>query len=308
MNCETAIELLPWLLNGTLEASERDAVRLHLKDCEPCRWALAQTGEAWAVFDQHLPSAALVALAYGEAAPNLAAEWVEQHLATCARCAADLELARTSRRLEEEENLLPFVAPAQKRTATPAGADRTYRRMQLSALAAGLLGVVALGGWLSTAQLAHSRGEALRKAESTIAGGAGAAAQQSGAQALSPEAQGTLQPEETLRGAAPAAPAAQSFPAGAAIELTLPAKPHLRDELARATFSVEVRDAGDRPVLPKAEIHYVPARDDGAELPNGFYRLVVPGLPAGDYTLHVDARIDGQEKPFDKYSLRVAAR
>jgi predicted anti-sigma-YlaC factor YlaD len=307
MNCETAIELLPWLLNGTLEAAEREAVRLHLKDCEPCRWALSQTGEAWAVFDQHLPSAALVALAYGEAVPDLAADWVEQHLATCARCAADLELARTSRRLEEEENLLPFVAPVRQRTAVPAVAGRSDRRWQVSALAAGLVGVVALGGWLSTARLAHTRDEALRKAQSTIAAGVGVV-QQSGARVLSPQARGTLQPEETLRGAEPAAPAVQSFPAGVAIDLTLPAKPHLRDELRRATFTVEVRDAGDRPVLPRAEIYYLPAREDGAELPNGFYRLVLPGLPAGDYTLHVDAKIDGQEKPFDKYSLRVAAR
>ena len=67
MNCDDAIEFLPWLLNGSLEAGEHDEVRAHLADCERCRAALNDTREAWTVFSQHLPGEALVALAYGEA-------------------------------------------------------------------------------------------------------------------------------------------------------------------------------------------------------------------------------------------------
>lgn len=65
MTCDKA-QLLPWLLNGSLETAERDEVRGHLATCEACRTALAATREAWEVFDQHIPGADLVSLAWGE--------------------------------------------------------------------------------------------------------------------------------------------------------------------------------------------------------------------------------------------------
>ena len=55
MNCDQAIELLPWLLNGTLEAGERDEVRRHLETCERCREALTETRVAGSIFGQHIP-------------------------------------------------------------------------------------------------------------------------------------------------------------------------------------------------------------------------------------------------------------
>ena len=42
MSHEEAIELLPWLVNGSLDASEREAVRGHASSCVICRRELAE--------------------------------------------------------------------------------------------------------------------------------------------------------------------------------------------------------------------------------------------------------------------------
>lgn len=152
MNCDNAIELLPWLLNGTLNADEQTEVRRHLGTCDSCRQALRDTGQAWKVFDQHLPAEALVAMAYGEPPAGLDTALAERHLASCPQCAADLELARMSRRLEEDDRLAVF--PAQRARTVEEPYRRPYRVWRASALAAGLAGVVALSGWLqATRQL-----------------------------------------------------------------------------------------------------------------------------------------------------------
>jgi len=138
MTCEHAIEHLPWLVNGSLEAGERDEVWHHLETCESCRRALEETREAWSVFAQHLPSQNLVALAWGEP-PS---EAVQEHLATCPQCAAELELARMSRRLEEEDNVALFPA-----ARPPRETGREYRGWRAAAIAASLVGLIAAGGW-----------------------------------------------------------------------------------------------------------------------------------------------------------------
>jgi hypothetical protein len=152
MTCDHAIELLPWLLNGSLAAGERDEVWHHLETCERCRQTLAETRETWSVFAQHLPSQDLVALAWGET-PS---EAVEEHLASCPSCAAELELARMSRRLEQADNLAIFPA------ARPTGEARRWR---LAALAAGLTGLIAVSGWLYTAQQASDLSARMAKRE-----------------------------------------------------------------------------------------------------------------------------------------------
>jgi hypothetical protein len=113
MNCDLAAELLPWLLNGTLEAGERRELIAHLRGCDACRAALADTQLAWGIFDWHPPAAALVAYAGAvEAAPatnsaaaaatsDAGANAIEEHLAGCPKCAAELELVRTSRLLAD---------------------------------------------------------------------------------------------------------------------------------------------------------------------------------------------------------------
>jgi Putative zinc-finger len=153
MTCDQAIEILPWYLNGTLEAGERAEVRRHLETCERCRAALAETGQAWSVFAQHIPAPDLVALAWGERPSGIDPALAEEHLASCAECAAELELARMSRRLEEEGNVALFpVAPAAKPRPAAGAVPRTWRA---AAMAAGLAAVVAAGGWLHAVQGGH---------------------------------------------------------------------------------------------------------------------------------------------------------
>jgi hypothetical protein len=142
MNCDDAIEFLPWLLNGSLEAGEHDEVRAHLADCERCRAALNETRKAWTIFSQHLPSEALVALAYGEAPAGVDPALAERHLASCPECAAELELARTSRRLEDDK-IAVFPGPRREKEAV-----ERPRSWRAAALAASLAGLVAATGWV----------------------------------------------------------------------------------------------------------------------------------------------------------------
>jgi hypothetical protein len=148
MNCERANELLPWYLNGTLDERERREVRGHLADCEGCRRALEDTRLAWTVFDQHVPADALVALAWDEEADSSGV--LERHLQTCPECAAELELARTSRRLEEDGRIALFPGAASRSAPrmTPARRPGAWRA---AALAAGLAGVAAASGWIWSA-------------------------------------------------------------------------------------------------------------------------------------------------------------
>ena len=143
MNCDQAIELLPWLLNGTLAGEDREEVRRHLQTCQRCREALAETRAAWSAFAQHIPSQDLVALAWGEPPAGVDPQVAEEHLASCPQCADELEMARMSRRLEEEDNVAPFPF-VRKRPESGSGA-RTWRA---AAIAAGLAAIVASGGWL----------------------------------------------------------------------------------------------------------------------------------------------------------------
>jgi anti-sigma factor RsiW len=165
MNCDDAIEYLPWLLNGSLEDTERDEVQRHLETCERCRAALRDTREAWTVFSQHLPSEALVALAYGEVPEGIDPAVAERHLASCPECAVELELAHTSRLLEngedgEDGKIVIFPGPRPK-GATETGERRSWRA---AALAASLAGLVAATGWLyEFQQVGTLSGELARK-------------------------------------------------------------------------------------------------------------------------------------------------
>jgi anti-sigma factor RsiW len=169
MNCDQPIELLPWLLNGTLGEDERREVREHLATCETCRHALAETRLAWEIFDQHIPTAALISLAAGETPEGHDAAFLDEHLATCPECAAELELVRTSRGLAEDDTiaLLTPPPPRSPQTTTTAPvralpARRAPVRWRSAALAAGLTGLVALGGWYRSAE--HARDLAARLA------------------------------------------------------------------------------------------------------------------------------------------------
>lgn len=164
MTCDQAIELLPWLVNGTLEAEDREKVRQHLKTCERCRTALADTLETLRLFDQHLPAQALVSLAWGETPADVDPALAELHLASCPQCAAEMELTRTSRRLEEDDRIAVFPLKRESRK----GESRTWRT---AAIAAGLAGVVALSGWVHSArqlQPLESRNQQIQREQAAL--------------------------------------------------------------------------------------------------------------------------------------------
>lgn len=157
--CDDVRGMIPWLLNGTLKDDERRQVIQHLATCETCRRDLADTRLAAEIFDQHLPAEAILALAWDETPRGVDPAFLEEHLAECPRCAAELELARMSRRLEEDERIVPLT----RRTApAPVSAPATgWRGWKAAALAAGLAGVVAFSGWLQTAGRVHTLEEQL---------------------------------------------------------------------------------------------------------------------------------------------------
>ncbi len=91
IDCNTARELLPWYLNGTLEPADAAAVEKHLEGCPGCRDELEATRAAAAVFTVHPESERLAAWAAGEVGP--ADEAVAVHLAGCVECREEVALA-----------------------------------------------------------------------------------------------------------------------------------------------------------------------------------------------------------------------
>jgi hypothetical protein len=225
MECDQAIELLPWLANGTLDAGERQAVLDHLRGCAACRTALADTRAALPILDWHPSPDELIALAQAEPLSNLPSQpapaatsagpqadarvagdaggtrdavdagdpWladIAAHVAGCPRCAAEMELVRASRRLaeaapEDFERLAflpqqaparpagdqprpsaapeaaPEIAPQPAASARRGGAAAERRAWRRQAVAAGLVGLVALTGWFESSRHARSLEERL---------------------------------------------------------------------------------------------------------------------------------------------------
>ncbi|HEV3459141.1 MAG TPA: zf-HC2 domain-containing protein [Thermoanaerobaculia bacterium] len=219
MDCNQATELLPWLLNDTLEAGERLQVLGHLRSCDSCRAALADTRMAWQIFDWHPEPAALVAYVErlggdagnarhvrharhegtaGDLGDEIDPAGVGEHLASCPRCAAELELVRTSRLLADpaapEDIGRIAIMPMRRKgaaeggeAATPgeAAARRAWRR---SALAASLVGLLTATGWFASARQAHDLERRLGAASASPAASAGQASPAAQAARPSPAA------------------------------------------------------------------------------------------------------------------------
>ena len=253
MDCNLATELLPWLLNGTLEAGERLQVLGHLRSCGSCRAALADTRTAWEIFDWHPEPAALVAYVErhegdardagdagtagdagdgGNAVDEIDPAGIGEHLASCPRCAAELELVRTSRLLADpaapEDLGRIAIMPARRQEAAgsgkaatpgapaaparppsfPAGRDeeaarRAWRR---SALAASLIGLLTATGWFASARQAHDLERRLAAASASPAASAGQAAPAARAAQPSPAARAARPSSAAAIPPAPAVP------------------------------------------------------------------------------------------------------
>jgi hypothetical protein len=291
MTCEQAIERLPWLLNGTLESAEKAEVEGHLADCEACRAALAETGEAWRIFGQHLPPQALVALAYGEAPEGVDYGLAERHLASCPECAAELELARMSRRLEEDDRIATF--PVKRDRETGSG----YRTWRGAALAAGLAGLVAFSGWFQAAQRSRmvpeleARNHAIQQEQAKLAAGVQEMRDQMG-QLTQPQINTPtpdLRPDEVTRGESPEI----LIPANRIVTLLL----QPGHDTPAAERDVALLDEDGRTVWQAS----------GLRLDETLREFTfTPGLlKPGRYTIQLSTIENGRPVPRERYSLRV---
>lgn len=151
MSCQEAVELLPWLINGTLDDAERQEVREHLSACGSCRGELDDTVQAWEVLSEHIPSLALAEYAMGERPSSLDREQIERHLALCPSCRGDLEPAMA-------ESVLDFESAARRhrsrrregsrrRAAMSGGEYGGFRRGLLAIAASIALAVAAAMIW-----------------------------------------------------------------------------------------------------------------------------------------------------------------
>lgn len=291
MICDQAIERLPWLLNGSLEPAELAEVQGHLTTCAACREALAETREAWKIFGQHLPSETLVSMAYGETPEGIDPALAERHLASCPECAGELELARMSRRLEEDDRIATF--PARAPRVETAGKDRAWRN---AALAASLAGLVAFGGWFQAAQRLRVIPE-IQQRQAQL--NAGMADVQRSVQQISQPQINVPVPElhpDVERGA------------GAGEEIPIPAGQSATPLLYadRAVSSPEreiaILDGTGKPVWQAAGLR------ERSESPEFRYFTVTlsPGfLKPGHYTIQLYTREDGRQVPRESYKIRV---
>jgi anti-sigma factor RsiW len=170
---DRVLELLPWLINGTLADVERREVEEHLAACEACRAELAATRQAFEIYAAHLPPRVLTA--YVETAPGdaLAVDGtavdralLEEHLAACDTCREELEMVRAARAAMEEEETAAGRPPAgvtpwrpaspPPGSGTPANDtpanDTGWRSLALAASL--LLTVLAVGWFFTNRQLA----------------------------------------------------------------------------------------------------------------------------------------------------------
>ncbi len=151
MDCERVNEILPWFLNGSLGASERHAVTEHLAKCNNCRKELQQAAFAGAVHQQHVSEQMLVDYAYDQLSNPSDVELVDQHLAFCNECSEQLALVNESRQLKDaDENVVSFHQQA------PLQETRKLHVWQYAAIAAGIVGIIALGAlWRSSRQVGN---------------------------------------------------------------------------------------------------------------------------------------------------------
>jgi hypothetical protein len=335
-NCDDVRGMLPWLLTGALDDDERQKVVSHLATCASCRQELADTRLAAEIFDQHPPTEAILALAWDEPPPGFDPAEVadlEDHVASCPRCAAELELARMSRHLEEDERVVPLA-----RRSTPAPApSRGWRGWKSAALAAGLAGLVASAGWIQTAGRVQTLEEQL--AERTVApapvtpapsnAGAGAPADyEQRIEQLTEELNQTRQQAETL--SQQVEQIAQGAPGK-------PAPQVISRVLTLDTAGDVVRGATDAPVqeittresavllLDAAHSETATHRSHAVEIVNAsgtvawkatglqldpdspLYILALPSgaLPAGSYTIRAYGITGGKPEPLESYRIRV---
>jgi anti-sigma factor RsiW len=291
MNCQEAIERLPWWLNGSLEPAERREVEDHLAGCASCQVALGETRLAWEVYAEHIPAETLVAYADDEqpwGSDRIDPALLERHLAGCPQCAAELEMARASRLLSEHEEVSLLVP----RPAVPARPPRRERAWQAAALAASLTGLVAIGGWVgSVQQLQRAErapaGRILRGTQGHQGHGAGA---RSGVAFNAPIAEISATVLRDSKG--PAQPTLRAGSGHARLIL------YPRPSESYREHAAEVRDASGKVIAATGNL----------ELKPGSYFSVdvdTDRLAPGAYTIQVFGTDRGARQPLDRFPFSV---
>ncbi len=142
MDCQRAAELMPWYLNGTLEAVERAELEQHLAECAGCR---AERGEAEAtliLFGGHPPAEVLVDHVLGRS--ELPRDLVEAHLAGCGTCAEEQAMVR-----ESLGDLSAIETPAGAAEVVPLRRPAAPRpNWWAAAAAAAVIGLIGIGSGL----------------------------------------------------------------------------------------------------------------------------------------------------------------
>lgn len=146
--CDSVAESLPFFLNGSLTASERQLVSSHLHDCASCRADLREAAWVWAATDTHPEKQLLVDYAEGRSLRDMPRSVFEEHLAACSTCRLAVEAAQAW------AGGLPEVRAedAQPKTIEAAPRRGGTTGWRVLALAAGILGVLALATIWSTVE------------------------------------------------------------------------------------------------------------------------------------------------------------
>jgi hypothetical protein len=263
VNCEAVVERLPWLLNRSLSGAERDEVLAHLATCGDCQEELERTGWVWEANRLHLAPETLVALAAGEAPGEGAPEAIAGHLAACARCSEERDLALAGRSA--------VVDPRPPRAERGTGGG-----WRVLAIAASLFGLAILAGYVqqrgTIQELRETRGVEPESPRLNV-----------------PVVE--LSPAEALRGGSE--PTELRLPAGAgsvmlillpgAVPDGVPLRVTLRDAAGEAVWSgtgLERSALGDFTVeLPAAILEPGPMRLEiaaaGQEAPSAYYDVTV---------------------------------
>jgi len=165
VDCQQAIELLPWYLNGSLDAAEKADLERHLEGCEACRAELREVEAARLLFGAHPPVRALLAYAETTAASR---DLIEAHLAGCEACAEELAMLLESRaEMDREAAPARAARPDSRGRVVPLRRPRAprpiWRTAAVAAVLVGLIGVAGgLWGWRA---LDHQRAAESRIAE-----------------------------------------------------------------------------------------------------------------------------------------------
>jgi hypothetical protein len=285
MDCDDAAQRLPWMLNGTIDATERSQLEAHLEGCAACRQELDETRRAASVFGAHLPTSALIDLVW-ERPNTLDPALVKRHLDQCKPCAEELAMARESRRLEEAPELVTRSRPA------PWWSVASVPASLAAGLAVGLF-------WASTRTVPPPVDDSrVRPLESEVA------RLRQSEQAMRAELDSLRRPQINL-------PVYELFPASDTTRsvgqktnaVTVPAGATQvafvfgGEPATQAPSAVEIRDAQQKTVW---------SGDGLRPGPLGAYALAVPRalLPDGDYVLAV--KLPGEAET--TYAIRVSAQ